>query len=194
MTKMYQKFKNILFVFVVFLAFSCHNISPKPHSYFRIDFPDKQYRLFDSICPFVFEYPVYGAIIPQGQHLNEYCWLDVSFPKYRGTIHMTYHAINENFDRIIEDNWRIVYSRLAQRADAIEEYVIYDDVYNVFGMKYFISGNAASSVQFFLTDSVNHFVRGSLYFYTKTNVDSLAPVINFFKDDIFHIAQTFKWK
>jgi gliding motility-associated lipoprotein GldD len=61
-------------------------------------------------------------------------------------------------------------------------------------MLYNIKGNTASSVQFYLTDSVNHFLRGSLYFDVKPNKDSLAPVINFIRGDIEHFMESFSWK
>jgi len=175
--------------------FSCQrSYSPKPHSYFRIDFPDKEYRLFDSTCPFIFEYPVYGTIVNDNRPRSGHCWMNIVFPQYRGTLHLTYHEINNNFDQVIEDDWRMVYSRLSLRADDIEDFAIIDHEENVFGIMYHIKGNAASSVQFFLTDSVKHFLRGAFYFNVIPNYDSLAPAINFFRDDVLHLTQTLKWK
>jgi len=187
---------SILVLFVGILVFACQrNYTPKPHSFFRIDFPEKEYRLFDSICPFVFEYPVYGKIVPPYLRVSsDNCLFDIAFPRYKAHIHVTYLEINNNFDIFIEDNWRMIFSRLSQRADAIDEYQVYDPDANVFGLIYNISGNAASHVQFFLTDSVKHFVRGSLYFYNRPNYDSLAPAIEFFREDIIHMAETFSWK
>jgi gliding motility-associated lipoprotein GldD len=57
-----------------------------------------------------------------------------------------------------------------------------------------IEGNAASNLQFYLTDSTHNFIRGALYFYAKPNYDSLAPVIDFLKKDVEHMITTFKWK
>jgi gliding motility-associated lipoprotein GldD len=59
---------------------------------------------------------------------------------------------------------------------------------------YEIRGDAASSVQFYLTDSTRHFLRGSLYFNVQPNADSLAPVIDFFMEDIMHLIETLEWK
>jgi gliding motility-associated lipoprotein GldD len=52
----------------------------------------------------------------------------------------------------------------------------------------------ASTYQFYLTDSIRHFVRGALYFDGPPNNDSLAPVIEFLKLDIDHLLNTFKWR
>ncbi|HEX2934063.1 MAG TPA: hypothetical protein VHO72_01805, partial [Bacteroidales bacterium] len=59
---------------------------------------------------------------------------------------------------------------------------------------YDIKGNTASSVQFYVTDSTRHFIRGALYFEAQPNKDSLAPVIDFFRKDIIHLIETLKWK
>ncbi|MEL6972389.1 MAG: hypothetical protein AAFO02_19640, partial [Bacteroidota bacterium] len=64
----------------------------------------------------------------------------------------------------------------------------------VSGIAFDIDGPAASPFQFFLTDSTQHYVRGSLYFNTKTRADSLAPVIDFVRTDILHLIETFEWK
>ncbi|PIV58809.1 MAG: gliding motility lipoprotein GldD, partial [Bacteroidetes bacterium CG02_land_8_20_14_3_00_31_25] len=53
---------------------------------------------------------------------------------------------------------------------------------------------AASNIQFYVTDSIRHFVRGALYFETKPNKDSLAPIINFIEQDVTHLVETLRWK
>ena len=61
-------------------------------------------------------------------------------------------------------------------------------------MLYEIGGNAASQSQFYLTDSIRHFVTGSLYFYAKPNYDSILPASEYLKNDIKHIMESLKWK
>ena len=185
------------------ILLSCQqNYTPKPSSYYRIDFPEKEYQLLDSSHPFTFEYPVYGTLVerkPTIRNENELSsdpiWININFPRYKGTIHLTYLKINDNFDVFIEENWKIIYKKIAQRADAVEDERIYADTeQNVYGTLYDISGDAASAVQFFVTDSTNHFLRGSLYFSVRPNQDSLAPVISFFREDIIHLIESFRWK
>ena len=64
---------------------------------------------------------------------------------------------------------------------------------NVYGRIYNIGGNAASSYQFYLTDSNKHFLRAALYFENKPNVDSMGIVIDFIKKDVDHLIETFEW-
>ena len=56
-----------------------------------------------------------------------------------------------------------------------------------------LSGEVPSQYQFFSTDSINHFLRGALYFNTATQNDSLAPVIEFMRVDIMHLLNSLKW-
>ena len=58
------------------------------------------------------------------------------------------------------------------------------------GIVYFIEGNAASSTQFFVTDSLRHFLRGSLYFNQHPDKDSLAPVIRYLREDVVKLMET----
>ena len=48
-------------------------------------------------------------------------------------------------------------------------------------------------INFFLTDSSTHFLRGALYFDAAPNEDSLGIVNKFLVDDVKHLINTFKW-
>jgi gliding motility-associated lipoprotein GldD len=187
--------KNIvLALIVVCLAISCkESFTPKPRGYFRIDLPAKEYQLFDSTCPYTFEYPKYGFIERDVDKNAEPCWINISFPKYKGKIHLSYKTITGSSDKFVEDSHTLAYKH-AIKADAIDEFQVDDPNRNVYGIIYDIRGNAASSIQFYLTDSVKHFLRGSLYFETEPNKDSLAPVVDFFRKDAEHLINTLKWK
>jgi len=70
-----------------------------------------------------------------------------------------------------------------------------DPDHEVYGLIYDIKGSdAASSYQFYLTDSLSKFVRGALYFNLVPNNDSLSPVIDFLKVDLEHMITSFRWK
>jgi gliding motility-associated lipoprotein GldD len=72
--------------------------------------------------------------------------------------------------------------------------MLYNPDKEIYGMIYEIEGmGAASPYQFILTDSINHFVRGALYFEVSPNNDSLSPVIDFLQKDIRHFLNTFEW-
>ena len=151
--------------------------------------------MFDSICPFTFEYPVYGVLVAEDRPTFEPCWYNIEFPKYKATIHLTYKRIDGNFDVIINENHKMIYSKISQMADAIGEREYANLEANVYGVLYDIKGNnAASSAQFWITDSIKHYMRGSLYFFVRPNYDSLAPAISFFREDMIHLVESVRWK
>ena len=79
------------------------------------------------------------------------------------------------------------------KADAIQEQVFMNPANRVYGLIYKIEGNAASPMQFFLTDSTSHFLRGALYIREVPNIDSLKPVIDFLEIDIIRLIETTSW-
>jgi gliding motility-associated lipoprotein GldD len=183
-----------LFITVVLILPGCkENYTPKPKGYHRIDFPEKKYVLFADACPFQFEYPGYGTIVPDNSRTAEPCWFNIVFPGYKGKIHLSYKQIKNNVGGYIEDCHNLAYEH-AFKAEGIEESVVISENRHIYGLIYDIKGNTASSVQFYLTDSTHHFLRGALYFEAQPNKDSLAPVIDFFRKDIIHLIESLKWK
>jgi gliding motility-associated lipoprotein GldD len=187
-------FRIMVFVLLVpgILSGCKRNYVPKPSGYLRIDFPAKEYRLFDTAYPYSFEYPVYADIMPDTDEYTEPYWIDVRFPEFDGTIHISYKKVTGNLDTYTEDSRTMAYKH-SIKADAINETVYADTVNRVYGLLYEIKGNAASSLQFYATDSTSNFIRGSLYFNVSPNKDSLAPVIDFFRVDIIHLIETVRW-
>jgi gliding motility-associated lipoprotein GldD len=168
-------------------------LAPKPRAYYRIAFPEKKYVWYDSACPFKFEIPVYAQIDKDRNPRAEPCWLNINFPTFNGTLHLSYKAVNNNIDEYVEDTYTLA-SKHQIKASGIEEQLVAKDSDKVYGLIYEIKGNAASAYQFFLTDSVHHFIRGALYFNEVPNIDSIAPVLDFIKKDMQQLITTFKWK
>lgn len=190
--------KNLLLFFILsILIIACDsNYVPKPKGYFRIDLPERHYVKFDTTYPYTFEYPDYAKIMFRpDKEVNKY-WMNLSFPCFRGELNVTYKAL-ENFDdfkQYEKDTYEFM-SKHVQKASSINDKVIKNDSAKVYGLVYEIEGiGAASSYQFFLTDSSKHFFRGALYFDARPNNDSLAPVISFVKEDLEHFIKTFRWK
>jgi gliding motility-associated lipoprotein GldD len=183
----------ILLISLVLWPACQRNYTPKPRGYLRIEFPDKEYTRFDSICPFIFEHPVYSRIVPDTDYYSEPCWINIDFPRFNGKIHVSYKIVKGNLDEYSEDSRSLAYKHTI-RADAIKETVYSNPALHVHGILYDIKGDAASNLQFYLTDSNRHFLRGSLYFNVRPDKDSLAPVIAYFREDIIHLMESFEWK
>ena len=180
-------------VFSVWSFTSCESdeeaFLPKPKAFLRIDFPEKDYKVYDSICPFKFEMPVYSRI----ENEKTPCWINLVYPRFKAKLHMSYHSLNGDLPNYLEDAYELA-SKHQIKASGLEEQVVLRDSAKVYGLIYNFQGNTATSMQFYLTDSTKHFFRGSLYFNCPPNVDSLKLVINFLRKDVLKLIQTFSWK
>lgn len=190
--------KNLTYLLIfagIFILQGCsENPVPKPRGYFRIDLPEKEYQLLDSILPYKFEYPLYARITSDPHAPGEPYWINVDFPKFKARVHLSYKPVNNNLATFTEDAHSLVMKHIT-KASAIEEIRIDNEVAEVHGLIYDIKGTgAASPYQFYVTDSTDNFLRGALYFSTLPNNDSLSPVITFIKEDIMHMLETLKWK
>lgn len=185
-----------MFVALAIAAMSCTEkpSQPRPKGYFRIDLPEKQYTKLDTMRYYGFEYPIYGTVTPDFYSRNEKDWINVEFPKYKGTLHLSYKQVNGNLSDYIEDTYSMVTKHIT-KAMGIRDSLMVNHERKVYGLAYFLDGvDVASPMQFFVTDSTRHFMRGSLYFNLKPNNDSLQPVIKYITDDILHIINTLEWK
>ena len=172
-----------------------HDYSPKPRGYFRIIFPKKEYQPYAAACPFTFIYPKYAVIEPDKKPGAKPCWLNMQFPQFNGTLHLSYeHILSKNeFNALIEDAHKLSFKHTV-KATAIDEGVISYPGKKVYGIYYTIEGNTASSVQFYLTDSTKNYIRGALYFNTEPRLDSIQPVLTFVKQDVDLMIKSFRWK
>jgi gliding motility-associated lipoprotein GldD len=172
---------------------------PKPRMYPKIDFPtERNYNPLDTFgCEFHFMYPAYAELnkdsfIYENKSSND-CWFDIAIDRLNTKIYCSYYRIDNNnsLTKMVNDAFRIA-GEHNSRADYRKESII-DKPGNVHGLLFEISGPVASPIQFYLTDSINHFFRASLYFESQVNPDSTAPVLTFMKEDIEQIINTFEW-
>lgn len=166
---------------------------PKPKGYFRIALPAKAYRLYDSLCPYSFEIPTYSFINNDKHKGADPCWININFPKFNAQIHLSYKNVTNNLDTLLAQS-RDFAVKHQIKATGLDETIIIRDSAGVYGLVYDIAGNTASNLQFYLTDSTHHFMRGALYFNSVPNIDSQKVVVDFIRKDVVHMIQTFQWK
>jgi gliding motility-associated lipoprotein GldD len=188
---------TLYFLLFIFL-FSCNSVySPKPRGYFRIDFPNHAYRLFNgNDYPYSFEYPTYANIIRDtsffGDKPENPYWINIDFPRFHARIYISYKEVNGNYDKLREDAYKMTYKH-TYKASSIEDSLISTPL-GVHGIFFNVGGDAATAKQFFVSDSTKHFLRGALYFDTTPNSDSLGIVNSFLQSDMFHLINTLRWK
>ncbi|MCC6815675.1 MAG: hypothetical protein IT267_04630 [Saprospiraceae bacterium] len=172
--------------------------NPKPRIYPKVVLPEKKYQSFQSKdCPFEFSIPEYAKYEKDTIFFDTLagpCWFNVYYYNLDARLYCTYKAIanTNDLDRSIKETYRLVTGHMV-RAEYIDERPIHKPN-KINGMIYEIEGPSATPFQFYLTDSIRHFIRGSLYFNTKINPDSLAPYYEFTKIDIVEMINTFQFK
>lgn len=186
-----------LFLGLVFLScVSCAKVStPRPYGYYRIGLPDTSYVPFEQQYPhypYTFALSQNAQVKPRSEE-GEHYWINLYYPAFDATVHCSYKPVHNNLRELTEDALEFVY-RNASFANAIPEREYSHPEVNVYGVLFDLEGNTASSCQFFITDSIHHFFRASVYCNCSPNADSLAPVYQYLRTDVIKMVETFEWR
>nr|WP_157501683.1 gliding motility lipoprotein GldD [Echinicola vietnamensis] len=168
---------------------------PKPKGYNRIDLPEREFVSLDEGYPYQFERSVYSAVEADTFNRAEENWINLAYHSMGAKVHLTYKAINRNEARlrdILDDAFKLT-AKHQIKAYSIDEAVTKTPKGYV-GVVAELSGEVPTQFQFFVTDSTEHFLRGALYFNTAVKNDSLAPVIEYIKEDMAHLMNTLEFK
>ena len=185
------------FVFAILLGVtSCNQVpTPRPYGYYRITTPNASYAPFDELYPY---YPYTfdlseNAVVKPRTDVDEHFWINLYYPALDATIHCSYKPVNHNLRELTNDALEFVY-RNASFANAIPEKEYSHPEADVYGVLFELEGNTASSCQFFITDSTEHFFRASVYCNCPPNADSLAPVYDYLRADVIRMVESFEWR
>jgi gliding motility-associated lipoprotein GldD len=188
-------------ILISILSFGCDDFTPVPkkRAYPRVVYPEKAYKSFDEkYCQFTFDQPVYATIEHDTTFFIEKaksdCWFNIDIRPLNARIYCSYYPVRNraDFDELVKDAFEMT-NKHNVKASYIEEFQVDRPEDKVYGVVFNVEGPAASTYQFFLTDSTKHFVRGALYFNTEARPDSLAPVAAFVREDLDRMVMTLKW-
>ncbi|HBK71277.1 MAG TPA: gliding motility lipoprotein GldD [Flavobacteriaceae bacterium] len=183
---------KILFVIFISLPISSCGDSetlPKPKAFLNLTYSDATYITTDSNCPYTF-----NISSDAKYHFTEKCWVNISYPKLKASINITYRKIDNNLNELLRESEKLTYNH-AIKADLISAPSLYDNFENkTYGSLSEVTGNAASPLQFHITDSTKHFITGAVYFKVQPNYDSILPAIKYIEKDIKRIMETITWK
>lgn len=187
---MLKKAISFLFCSAIFItAVSCKKDTlPKPSAHLRLDYPEAHYDHFENACPFTFDLNS-EAVIKQKSDCN----FEINYPKMKATIYVSYKPVSNNINTLLRDAQKLTYEHVIKADDILEQPFINKD-HKVYGMFYEVNGNAATNAQFYVTDSIKHFIDCSVYFYAKPNFDSVFPAASYIKNDMQAIMETLRWK
>lgn len=189
-------------IIIVCFFWSCQENTPvpKPRMYPRVTFPQKEFQLMDvEECPFQMQKPVYAIYQKDSLKTQEEasfsCWFDLYVEALNAIYHFSYISFDnrQGFDKLVADAFEMA-DKHNIKASYRDEINISFPEKSVYGLIFEIDGPVASPLQFYLTDSTHHFLRGSLYFNDVVDRDSIKPVYEFMKSDLNPMLESFEWK
>lgn len=190
-----MRFLQIIGVCLVLFFFSCRkNYHPRPRGYNRIFLPEHIYRPMPDSLPYQFEYSVHANLLRDSSWVTERYWINLFYPYFDAAIQITYKPIKKSreiSDEYLQDSYTLT-SKHNIKAYSIEEKILILNNGNTASITE-LEGEVPSQFQFHVTDSIDHFLRGVLYFKTSLKNDSLSPSIKFLKKDIIHLLNTLEW-
>jgi len=193
---------TLLYVLCVVIALaSCQKPVPipLPRAYPRIEFPERSYeRIAPENCPFSMEVPSYLTLRQRtetlGEPIESDCWYDLHSQTLNADIHCSYSRIinKADYEKRVDDAFELSRKHV-KRADFIDE-LAFTNEHGVSGVLFLLDGPSATPAQFFVSDTTNHFFRGSLYLSSQVNPDSTAPVYEFLLQDLDRLVASFRWE
>ncbi len=169
--------------------------TPKPRMFPKVDYPEKSYITFDQdYCAMKFQMPAYAVVEKDTAFFDEKpahpCWFDLYMKDFNGRLHFSYYPIEgqESYDKLVGDAFEFV-EKHDIKANYRQETTI-ENKHGLSGILFDLEGPVASPIQFFLTDSTDHFIRASVYFYNQVEPDSMAPIYDYISEDVARIIET----
>jgi len=106
---------------------------------------------------------------------------------------MTYRPVENNLKELLLEAEKLTFNHTI-KADGISSAPYVNAQKKVYGSIFEVTGNAASPIQFHVTDSSHHFITGAVYFNVQPNYDSIKPAINYLQKDIIRMIESLEWK
>ena len=176
-------------VLISSIMWSCkEDVLPKPKAQLRLEYPAPSYSLIKTDCPYVFEKSNSATL-----KVNEKCWINIEYQTLNASINMTYRPVNDNLKELFLEAEKLTFNH-AIKADGISSVPYANKDKKVYGSIFEVTGNAASPIQFHVTDSVQNFITGAVYFNVQPNYDSIKPAISYLQNDIIRMIESMEWK
>ena len=181
--------KTYGFLLITLTIIACGETTlPKPNGLLSLKYQKSTYQTYQKKALYSFEYNK-KAKIKRGVQQGDL----IVYPNMKATLYLSYIPVKNNLDSLLTDAYKLP-SKHISKADEIPERLFINPEQRVYGTLFKVVGNAASQLQFFLTDSIHHFMIGSLYFYSRPNYDSLLPALDYIEKDVIHLMETLEWK
>ena len=186
---------KILFLFSLLLFhFSCDETSylPREKAFLRLEFEKPMYDTFSSDSSklnFIFN-NAYASFEIVSDEKTVLRYKDIKIEIILSDIQLentsSFEESLQNFYMFLEPH------RKKSNQIRVKEFISADN--KRFAKVFEMRGPVASPLQFYVTDSINNFLFGSMNLIEKSDYDSIYPSVMYVKNDIFSIIESVNWK
>lgn len=176
-------------LFFLLILVSCQNPLPKPKGMLALSYPEPNYSVWPTVCPFELTYNNEAQI-----QMQENCFFNIAYPTMKAQVYMSYFDLERyDFSNLTED----VQTRLIEHSKKdvrISESSYQNPNQEVYSRFFELQGDAPSNLHYVATDQKKHFLTAVVFFDVEPNYDSLYPAIQYIKNDLRKLTEDLRWR
>ena len=176
-------------IFLALIVFSCNNNVnlPKQKAYFAPEFEIPTYKKISLDCN-------YSFFINSPASINNIknCNYEIYYKNLNAKIFINQIVLSNSIEKLLN-----TFNQKINENSRLSDQIIQSNYVNIdkkiYSKLYSFVGNSPSNIQFYVTNQTDKFLTGSLFFETEPNYDSLFPYIDYIRNDIKKMVDSFRW-
>ena len=176
-------------IFLALIVFSCNNNVnlPKQKAYFAPEFEIPTYKKISLDCNYSFNINSQASI-----NNIKNCNYEIYYKNLNAKIFINQIVLSNSIEKVLN-----TFNQKINENSRLSDQIIQSDYFNIdnetYSKLYSFVGNSPSNIQFYVTNQTDKFLTGSLFFETEPNYDSLFPYIDYIRNDIKKMVDSFRW-
>ena len=176
-------------IFLALIVFSCNNNVnlPKQKAYFAPEFEIPTYKKISFDCNYSFNINSQASI-----NNIKNCNYEIYYKNLNAKIFINQIVLSNSIEKVLN-----TFNQKINENSRLSDQIIQSNYVNIdkkiYSKLYSFVGNSPSNIQFYVTNQTDKFLTGSLFFETEPNYDSLFPYIDYIRNDIKKMVDSFRW-
>ena len=176
-------------IFLSLIVFSCNNNVnlPKQKAYFAPEFEIPNYKKISLDCNYSFNINSQASI-----NNIKNCNYEIYYKNLNAKIFINQIILSNSIETVLN-----TFNQKINENSRLSDQIIQSNYVNIdkkiYSKLYSFVGNSPSNIQFYVTNQTDKFLTGSLFFETEPNYDSLFPYIDYIRNDIKKMVDSFRW-
>lgn len=176
-------------IFLALIVFSCNNNVnlPKQKAYFAPEFEIPTYKKISLDCNYTFNINFQASI-----NNIKNCNYEIYYKNLNAKIFINQIVLSNSIETVVN-----TFNQKLNENSRLSDQIIQSNYVNIdkkiYSKLYSFVGNSPSNIQFYVTNQTDKFLTGSLFFETEPNYDSLFPYIDYIRNDIKKMVDSFRW-